>query len=198
MLTSRFILVPGDVAFTQVAFQRFNTRLPGGAFVASTMIVTPARRRFRGAAGVAFAAEGCRRRVSRAHGRAGRRNHRRPRGIAGGAWTCCVGRRGMPMSRDATSTHYIGERRKRIEDVPFLTGTGEYASDLRFEHMAELAIVRSPHPHARIVRVDAAPARAVPGVIAAFSARELPEVVQPVPRRPPRAGRRVVAAAPPT
>src|SRR5260370_27953992 len=104
MLTSRFILVPGDVSFTQVAYQRFNTRLPGGAFVASTMTVTPARRRFRGAAGVAFAAEGCRRRVSRAHGRAGRRNHRRPPGLVGGAWSGCVGRTGMPMSKDATRT----------------------------------------------------------------------------------------------
>jgi carbon-monoxide dehydrogenase large subunit len=100
------------------------------------------------------------------------------------------------MSRDATSTHYIGERRKRIEDVPFLTGTGEYASDLRFEHMAELAIVRSPHPHARIVRVDTAPARAVPGVIAVFSARELPEVLKPLPGSPRAPGSRFVAPTP--
>ena len=100
------------------------------------------------------------------------------------------------MSKDATTTHYIGERRKRIEDVPLLTGTGEYTSDLRFEQMAELAIVRSPHPHACIVRVDTAPARAVPGVLAAFSARELPEVLKPLPGSPRAPGSRFVAPTP--
>src|SRR5258708_8822286 len=102
----------------------------------------------------------------------------------------------MPMSKDATTTHYIGERRKRLEDVPLLTGTGEYTSDLRFEQMAELAIVRSPHPRARIVRVDTAPARAVPGVLAAFSARELPEVLKPLPGTPRAPGSHFVAPTP--
>jgi carbon-monoxide dehydrogenase large subunit len=50
-------------------------------------------------------------------------------------------------------TSYIGQRRKRFEDVPLLVGACEYTSDLRFDDMVELAIVRSPSPHARIVRV---------------------------------------------
>lgn len=82
--------------------------------------------------------------------------------------------------RSGTGGH-IGARRKRFEDAPLLTGAGAYTSDLRFERMAELAIVRSPHPHARILAVDTAPALAVPGVIAAFSARDLPEIMKPLP-----------------
>ncbi len=78
------------------------------------------------------------------------------------------------------SSGYIGERRKRIEDVPLLIGAGQYTSDLRFDGMAELAVVRSPHPNARILRVDVAPALAVPGVIAAYSARDLPEILKPL------------------
>lgn len=91
---------------------------------------------------------------------------------------------------------YIGERRKRSEDVPLLVGDGAYTSDLRFDGMAELAVVRSPHPHARIVRVETAPALAVPGVVAAFSARELPEILKPLPGSPRTPGGRFVSPFP--
>ncbi len=82
------------------------------------------------------------------------------------------------------ASNFIGERRKRVEDVPMLVGAGQYTSDLRFSDMAELAIVRSPHPHARIVRVDTSAALKVPGVIAAFAARDLPEILKPFPGAP--------------
>ena len=36
--------------------------------------------------------------------------------------------RTIPVPRDATTTHYIVKRRKRVEDVPLLTGKGEYTS----------------------------------------------------------------------
>lgn len=88
-------------------------------------------------------------------------------------------------SSDHDSGHkYIGARLKRFEDLAFLTGAGGYTSDLRFPNMATLAFVRSPHPHARITHVDAAPALAIPGVIAAFAARDLPEVNKPLPGTP--------------
>lgn len=76
---------------------------------------------------------------------------------------------------------YIGQRLKRFEDVPILRGDGGYTSDIHLDGMAELAIVRSPHAHARIRQIDAAPALAIPGVIAVYSAHDLPEIMQPLP-----------------
>lgn len=105
----------------------------------------------------------------------------------------------MPDTTTAGPTRpegYIGERRKRVEDVPLLIGEGAYTSDLRFENMVELAFVRSPHPHARILRIETAPARAVPGVVAAFSARELPEILKPLPGTPRAPGGRFVTPTP--
>ncbi len=86
--------------------------------------------------------------------------------------------------QQANHTKYIGERRPRVEDVPLLIGAGAYASDLCFPGMATLALVRSPHPHARITRINTAPALAVPGVIAAFAAQDLPEILKPLPGSP--------------
>jgi carbon-monoxide dehydrogenase large subunit len=84
----------------------------------------------------------------------------------------------------AAPGRYIGQPRQRSEDIALLTGAGHYASDMQFPGMAELAIVRSPHPHARIVRVDTAPALAIPGVIAVFAAHDLPEILKPLPGSP--------------
>lgn len=88
-------------------------------------------------------------------------------------------------SYDQSTPHsYIGERLKRFEDLSFLTGAGAYTSDLSLPDMAVLAIVRSPHPHARIKRVDTGPAHAIPGVIAAYGARDLPDILKPLPGTP--------------
>ncbi|HEX6122389.1 MAG TPA: xanthine dehydrogenase family protein molybdopterin-binding subunit, partial [Ktedonobacterales bacterium] len=48
-------------------------------------------------------------------------------------------------------------------------------------HTAHLALIRSPQPHARIERVETARAEALPGVLAVFSARDLPEIMRPAP-----------------
>jgi carbon-monoxide dehydrogenase large subunit len=60
----------------------------------------------------------------------------------------------------------MGDTPKRREDARFVTGKGCYLDDLRFDHMAHVAILRSPHAHARIVRIDTTTARAAAGVIA--------------------------------
>ena len=70
----------------------------------------------------------------------------------------------------------IGQPARRREDLRFLTGRGRYVSDLPLEHAAHVAVVRSPHAHARIVRVDAGTARAQPGVLGVFSLADLPEL----------------------
>ncbi|HEY3919757.1 MAG TPA: xanthine dehydrogenase family protein molybdopterin-binding subunit [Stellaceae bacterium] len=57
----------------------------------------------------------------------------------------------------------------RKEDVRLLTGAGRYADDFNAAGQLYAAFVRSPHPHARIVNIDTAAARASPGVVGIFT-----------------------------
>src|SRR6202022_1398839 len=60
----------------------------------------------------------------------------------------------------------IGESIKRKEDGRFLRGKGNYIDDLTLPGMLHMAILRSPHAHARIKSVDTSAAGSMPGVIA--------------------------------
>ncbi len=67
----------------------------------------------------------------------------------------------------------IGDAPRRREDLRFLTGRGQYLDDLVFEALAHAILLRSPHAHARIERVDTEKARAAPGVLAVLTAKDL-------------------------
>src|SRR5260370_25104133 len=60
----------------------------------------------------------------------------------------------------------IGESIKRKEDGRFLRGKGNYLDDFVLPDMLHMAILRSPHAHARIKSVDTTAASAMPGGIA--------------------------------
>ena len=75
----------------------------------------------------------------------------------------------------------VGSPLRRKEDHRLVTGRGRYVEDLRLPGMLHAAFVRSPHAHARVTRVDLAPARALPGVVAAYAAADLPECARPIP-----------------
>jgi carbon-monoxide dehydrogenase large subunit len=66
--------------------------------------------------------------------------------------------------REAIAGRMVGARVPRVEDPRLLTGRGRYVDDLTVPGMAHAAFLRSPYPHARIVSVDVAEARALPGV----------------------------------
>src|SRR5499433_1191280 len=70
------------------------------------------------------------------------------------------------MSVEAKPHGGIGESIKRKEDGRFLVGRGNYLDDVSLPGMLHMAILRSPHAHARIRSIDSAAASAVPGVIA--------------------------------
>ena len=53
-------------------------------------------------------------------------------------------------------------------------GTALYAADLTMSGMLHGAVLRSPHPHAEIVHIDDREARALPGVAAVVTARDVP------------------------
>jgi aerobic carbon-monoxide dehydrogenase large subunit len=65
--------------------------------------------------------------------------------------------------------HAIGRPLRRKEDLRLLTGKGRFSDDFGMAGQAHAAMVRSPHPHARIARIDSARSRAMPGVLGIFT-----------------------------
>lgn len=78
---------------------------------------------------------------------------------------------------------YIGAPIKRREDIRFITGRGTYVDDIKLPHMVHAAILRSPHAHARIQRIDASKAKVMPGVVSVFTLKDIGELDATVPIR---------------
>ncbi len=72
----------------------------------------------------------------------------------------------------------IGARVTRLEDQALLTGRAHFVDDVAAPGTLHAAFVRSAHPHALIRGIDAAAARAQPGVIAVFSLDDLAPVMR--------------------
>ena len=86
------------------------------------------------------------------------------------------------------SNGWIGRRLARKEDWRFLTGRGRFTDDLAEPGTVRAVMVRSPHPHARILDVDASAACAMDGVLAVLTGRDVEGKIGPVPtlaRTPP-------------
>ncbi|MGA7972832.1 MAG: aerobic carbon-monoxide dehydrogenase large subunit, partial [Pseudolabrys sp.] len=67
----------------------------------------------------------------------------------------------------------MGCKRKRVEDIRFTQGKGNYVDDLKLPGMLYGDFNRSPHAHARIKKIDTSKALKVPGVLAVLTAEEL-------------------------
>jgi carbon-monoxide dehydrogenase large subunit len=79
----------------------------------------------------------------------------------------------MSATNLAATRFGSGKSVKRVEDDALLTGRGLFADDVALPHQAVLQFLRSPHPHARIASIDVAAARALPGVIAIVTGKDL-------------------------
>ncbi|MGH7279168.1 MAG: xanthine dehydrogenase family protein molybdopterin-binding subunit, partial [Candidatus Rokuibacteriota bacterium] len=75
----------------------------------------------------------------------------------------------------------IGASVKRKEDARLLIGAGRYVDDLEVPGVLHIAIVRSPHAHARIVSVDRREALACAGTVAVLAIDDLPELAGSIP-----------------
>ncbi|MGB7077302.1 MAG: xanthine dehydrogenase family protein molybdopterin-binding subunit [Xanthobacteraceae bacterium] len=80
------------------------------------------------------------------------------------------------MTAEQMKTKWIGQPVTRLEDPPLVAGRGAFAGDINFPHQLHMRIVRSAHAHGRIVAIDAAAARALPGVFAVWTADDIAEV----------------------
>ena len=66
-----------------------------------------------------------------------------------------------------------GQSMKRFEDHRLLTGAGSFVEDIHLPDMLHASVVRSPHAHALISKVDTTAARSLPGVVAAITGQDL-------------------------
>ncbi len=71
---------------------------------------------------------------------------------------------------------FVGKSLQRLEDARFLTGHGRYIEDIDEPGQAWMQVVRSPHAHASIGRIDMVAARAVPGVLGIYTAADLADL----------------------
>lgn len=60
-----------------------------------------------------------------------------------------------------------------------MQGRGQYVSDMTLPRMAHVVFLRSPYAHAKILKIDATEAKAMPGVIAVVTGAELAKVISP-------------------
>ena len=70
-------------------------------------------------------------------------------------------------------TRLVGQPLARVEDHRFLSGAGQFTDDLHAANQAYVAVVRSPHAHARIDSIDLREALSIAGVVSAFTATDL-------------------------
>src|SRR5499426_387507 len=73
-------------------------------------------------------------------------------------------------------TNWIGRSVQRLEDGPLVRGRGRFVGDIAFPHQLHMRVVRSNHAHGKIVSVDVEAARRLPGVVAVWTAADIPDI----------------------
>jgi aerobic carbon-monoxide dehydrogenase large subunit len=80
----------------------------------------------------------------------------------------------------------LGRSVQRLEDEPLLRGEGRFIDDIAFEGQLHMRVVRSNHARGKIGAIDAAGARAMPGVVAVWTGEDIAEL-PPIDFRDPAA-----------
>jgi len=68
----------------------------------------------------------------------------------------------------------IGKPERRVDALGKVTGQARFAADYNIAHQLCGEVLRPPHPHARILRIDVTKARELDGVEAVLTARDIP------------------------
>lgn len=78
------------------------------------------------------------------------------------------------LDEDAVGESYIGTNVRRLDAPSKVSGRLKYAADMKMYDMLQMQILRSPHPHARIVSIDTSVAEAMDGVECVITAADVP------------------------
>ena len=79
------------------------------------------------------------------------------------------------------STRIFGSGIRRREDPRLISGTATYTDDIVLPGMLHAVMLRSPHAHAKITKIDTGRAASAPGVVAVYTAADTEGVLQPTP-----------------
>jgi aerobic-type carbon monoxide dehydrogenase small subunit (CoxS/CutS family) len=77
---------------------------------------------------------------------------------------------------EAPAESFMGHPTRRLDAPGKVTGAIKYAADMFLPNMLHLQVLRSPYAYARIVRIDTAKARALPGVEAVLTCDDVPGI----------------------
>ncbi|HKV56843.1 MAG TPA: molybdopterin cofactor-binding domain-containing protein, partial [Ktedonobacteraceae bacterium] len=79
-------------------------------------------------------------------------------------------------ARQLSRTRVVGQRERRVDARPLVTGAPVYAAEFEQPGMLHARILHSPHAHANILSIDTSKALALPGVWAVLTHHDLPRV----------------------
>ena len=82
----------------------------------------------------------------------------------------------MKTPFDKNYTDPVGKSVPRIDGKGMVTGQTKYAFDVSFPNMLIGKMIRSPHPHAKIISIDTSKAEALPGVRAVITAKDTDKI----------------------
>ncbi|MGF1933608.1 MAG: molybdopterin-dependent oxidoreductase [Nostoc sp. ChiQUE02] len=75
-----------------------------------------------------------------------------------------------------STPHSVGESIPKQDGAAIVTGKASYTGDISPPGLLHLKVLRSPHPHARICKIDTQEAKALPGVVAIFTHEDVPRI----------------------
>src|SRR3954468_2182006 len=80
------------------------------------------------------------------------------------------------MNENSRATKWIGMPVERLEDPPLITGGGRFVGDINFPRQLHMRVVRSNHAHGKIISIDTSAAKALPGVVAVWTADDISDI----------------------
>jgi putative selenate reductase molybdopterin-binding subunit len=83
----------------------------------------------------------------------------------------------MLLTPETTLYQVVGRPEPKVDAIKLAQGKPAYTADIELRGMLHAKVLHSPHAHARITRIDASRARALPGVAAVLTWQDLPRVV---------------------
>ena len=89
----------------------------------------------------------------------------------------------MAVMKTTREVKGVGLSIPRPDGPEKVTGQVQYVADIKPKGMLHAKLLRSPHAHARIVKIDTTRAKALPGVRAILTARDIPELKRKAPTR---------------
>ena len=79
-----------------------------------------------------------------------------------------------PAASPGRQATIVGGSQARVGAVDQVTGAACYAEDIDMPGLLHAVLVRSPHPHARLVALEPAPATSLPGIVRVLTAADVP------------------------